>query len=209
MISYRSLKYAAASALLLLFMTACSRPCCNYNVVGPDEFVIDSYRIRQGKLAILEMTGEEIPPLPCDAMEEYQDAIVEDDLLTIALYHPSRKEIQQAFEFINHTVGGFKVTNGEVDLPDIPPVEVEGLTLLEAQRKIQKEIQKHYRDAEVFISYRDRLSRKVDLAGGVSVPVMPADGKVRLYEMLAKARINPRRKLIYELCSSGWRASSR
>jgi len=181
--------------LLMLVSTSCSRPCCNYNVVGPDEFVIDSYRIRQGKMAILEMTGEEIPPLPHDAMIEYQDLIVEDDVLNIVLYHPSRREIQDAFDFINHAVGGFRVVNGKVDLPDIPPVEVEGLTLLEAQEKIQREIQQQYVDAEIFISYQDRLSRKVDLAGNVEIPVMPADGKIRLYEMLSKAKINPRANL--------------
>lgn len=181
--------------LLLTLLSSCSRNCCNYNVVGPDEFVIDSYRIRQGKMSILEMTGEEIPPLPHDAMLEYRDVIVEDDVLNIVLYHPSRREIQEAFDFINHAVGGFRVVEGKVDLPDIPPVEVEGLTLMEAQQKIQIEIRQHYSDAEVFISYHDRLSRKVDLAGNVAVPVMPADGKTRLYEMIAKANINPRANL--------------
>lgn len=180
---------------ILTLLSSCSRPCCNYNVVGPDEFVIDSYRIRQGKMAILEMTGEEIPPLPHDAMIEYRDVIVEDDVLNIVLYHPSRREIQEAFDFINHAVGGFRVVEGKVDLPDIPPVEIEGLTLLEAQQKIQGEIRQHYNDAEVFISYHDRLSRKVDIAGNVSVPVMPADGKTRLYEMISKAKINPRANL--------------
>ena len=180
---------------LIVSFTSCSRPCCDYNVVGPDEFVIDSYRILQGKMAILEMTGEEIPPLPHDAMLEYRDVIVEDDVLNIVLYHPSRREIQEAFDFINHAVGGFRVVEGKVDLPDIPPVEVDGLTLFEAQQKIQAEIRQHYSDAEIFITYHDRLSRKVDIAGNTEVPVMPADGKIRLYEMIAKARINPRANL--------------
>jgi polysaccharide biosynthesis/export protein len=190
------IRTAALFALLLLTtITSCTRPCCDYNVVGPDEFVIDSYRIRQGKMAILEMTGEIIPELPCDAMLEYRDVIVEDDILNIVLYHPSRPEIQKAFDFINHAVGGFRVTEGKVDLPDIPPVIVEGLTLLEAQQRIQSEIQLHYSDAEIFISYHDRLSRKVDIAGNAALSVIPADGKIRLYEVISKAKIHPQANL--------------
>lgn len=168
---------------------SCSRPCCNYHVVGADEFVIDSYRIRQGKLSILEMTGEEIGDLPHDAMTEYQDLISEDDILNIALYHPTRQQIREAFDYINHTVGGFRVVEGKVNLPDIDPVVVEGLSLLQAQEKIKYEIQQQYVDAEIFITYRDRLSRKVELSGNVILSVIAVDGKIRLYEVLAKAKM--------------------
>lgn len=182
-------KYVLAIFCLGL-LASCSRPCCNYNVVGPDEFVTDSYRIRQGKLAILEMVGEEVDYLPHDAMYEYEDTIAEDDILNIALYHPARKELREAFEYINNSVGGFRVTDGTIDLPDIPPVQVVGLTIKEAQAILLEEIQKHYQDAEIFISYKNRLSRKVELAGNVKIPAVPVDGKIRLYEVLAKAGIS-------------------
>ncbi len=175
--------------LLLLAATSCSRPCCNYHIVGPDEFVTDSYRIRQGKLAILEMMGEEVECLSPDTMEEYEDTIGEGDILNIALYHPTRCELREAFEYINLAVGGFRVTDGMVDLPDIPPVKVSGLTVRKAQAALQDEIQKHYQDAEIFIAYKDRLERKVELTGNVSVPSVPVDGKIRLYEVLSKAGI--------------------
>jgi polysaccharide export outer membrane protein len=157
--------------------------------VGPDEFVTDSYCIRQGKLSILEMTGTEVGCLPFDAMCEYQDTIAEGDIFNIALYHPSRKEIREAFEYINFAVGGFRVVNGEIDLPDISPVKVVGLTLSQAQQILQGEIQKHYRDAEIFIVYKDRLQRKVELAGNVRVPAIPVDGKMRLYEVMSIAGV--------------------
>lgn len=165
--------------------------CCEYPVMGADEFVIDSYKIRQGKLAILDMEGIELEPMPCGAMEEYQDTIAEDDLLNIVIYHPSRRDLMEAIQFINQAVGGFKVKNGYVDLPDIPPVLVEGLTLEEARKKLQNEYRSQVNDIEVFVTYQDRLKSKVELTGLVSTPTLPVDGKMRLYEAIAKAHIPP------------------
>src|SRR5947209_6385354 len=93
--------------LLSLLISSCARPYCDYAVMGADEFVCDSYRIRQGKLAILEMEGYDLGDLPQDAMEEYLDMITEDDILNIVVYHPSRKDLMESFQFINNAVGGF------------------------------------------------------------------------------------------------------
>jgi polysaccharide export outer membrane protein len=176
--------------LLLLFLASCSRPCYDYSVAGADEFVIDSYKIRQGKLAILEMEGAEIEELPPCALEEYEDTIEEDDILTIAIYHPSRKDLMESIRFINETVQGFRVVKGQVTLPDIPPVTVAGLTLDQARYKIQEGFCDHIRDVEVFITYRERLRNKVELIGLVEAPVIPVDGKIRLYEVIARAKIS-------------------
>ncbi len=151
---------------------------------------MDSYTIRQGKLAILEMEGIEVEEMPCDAMEEYKDAISEDDLLNIVIYHPKRRDLMESVQFINQAVGGFRVVNGEVNLPDIPPVYVEGLTLDEAKEVLQNEYRKQIQDVELFISYHDRLKSKVELAGLVSTPAIPIDGRIRLFEVLAKAQIS-------------------
>lgn len=172
----------------LLALCACSRPCYKYDVFGADEFVIDSYKIRQGKLAILDMEGIEVADLPCEAMDEYQDVIAEDDILNIAVYHPKRRDVMEAIQFINERVG-FRVNQGKVDLPDIPPIQVAGLTLEEARQVLQDSYQEHIQDIEVFLNYRTRLSRKVELTGAVSVPVIPVDGKIRLYEVLAIAQV--------------------
>ncbi|NGX57758.1 MAG: hypothetical protein K940chlam3_00652 [Chlamydiae bacterium] len=174
--------------ITLAFLTSCTPPCVDYCVEGADEFVIDSYQIRQGKLSILEMEGHCIGELPFDAMLEYEDVVAEDDILNIAVYHPSRRDLMDSINFINQTIG-FKVTNKCVDIPDIPPVYVAGLTLTEAREAIQESYREHIHDIEVFITYKDRLARKVDLAGLVSVPYIPVDGKIRLYEILSKARV--------------------
>lgn len=181
--------------LLMILTVSCTPLSHDYAVMGADEFVIDSYKIRQGKLAILEMEGIEVDDLPCEAMEEYKDVIAEDDILNIAVYHPTRSDLMEAIQFINQTVGGFKVYRGCVDIPDIPSVHVAGLTLEEARDRLQEEFHRHIRDLEVFVTYRDRLSRKVELTGLVQTPTVPVDGKIRLYEVLAKAHIAPQANL--------------
>lgn len=163
--------------------------------MGADEFVIDSYQIRQGKLAILAMEGYEVCELPEDTMDEYVDVVDEDDILSIALFHPSRKDLMESVQFVNQTVGGFRVVEGKVNLPDIPAVQVAGLTLDEARDALQAEFSRQIKDVEVFVTYRDRLTRKVELTGLVKTPTVPVDGKIRLYEVIAKAGIPPQANL--------------
>lgn len=186
---------ATALILGLFIVTGCSTPCYNYTVMGADEFVADSYCIRQGKLAILAMEGKYVGDLPPDAMDEYRDVVAEDDILNIALYHPSRKDLMQSFEFINNTVGGFRVRDGRVDIPDIPSVEVAGLTLDETRDVLQAKFREQIQDVEIFVSYKDRLTRKVELTGMVASATVPVDGKIRLYEVIAKSHIPPNANL--------------
>jgi len=175
----------------MMALVGCSRPPCDYATYGADEFVIDSYKIRQGKLAILEMMGIEVPEIDPDTMREYRDSIAEDDLLNITVYHPSRRDLMESFQFVNHQVGGFRVYQGKVDLPDVPPVEVVGLTLEEAKKRLQERMRDEIKDVELFITYRDRLTRKVEITGLTSTSTIPVDGKIRLYEVCARVHIPP------------------
>lgn len=180
------------SILLLLFActSCCSRTWCEYDLYGADEFVIDSYQIRQGKAAILAMQGIPLEDLPEDAMCEYKDVIAEDDILNIVVYHPNRRDLMESFQFINGAVGGFKVHNGMVNLPDIPPVEVVGLSLEEAKMVLQDTLSQEIKDIEIFVTYRDRLSRKVEITGLTGLSAIPVDGKIRLYEVIAHCHIS-------------------
>lgn len=177
------------SLLLLLGCTSCTTPCCDYAVSGVDEFVTDSYKIRQGKQAILEMEGYEVSELSEDALWEYKDVIDEDDILNIVIYHPTRRDLMETIRFINETVGGFKVLDGLISLPDIPPVYVKGLTLDEARLSLSAAYQVQIQNLEVFVTYRDRLQRKVEITGMTATSTVPVDGKIRLYEVLAKSHI--------------------
>lgn len=177
------------SIIALVLLSACSHPCCEYDVMGADEFVIDSYKIRQGKFAILEMEGIIVDELPEETMLEYQDVISEDDILNIVIYHPKRKDLMDSFKFINESVGGFRVVNGEINLPDIEPICVEGLTLEEARTALQRKFREQIQDIEIFIKYKDRLKKKVELTGMVASAMVPVDGKIRIYETIANAHI--------------------
>lgn len=182
---------------LLFFLTGCENPwpspCC-YDVHRVDEFVCDSYKIRQGKLAILELAGIEVADMPCNALDEYQDLIANDDVLSIEVYHPGRQDLSEMIHTMNRNIG-FPVREGHVTIPDLPPLPVVGMTLEEARLSIQNKYREHVRDIDVFIGYKDRLTHKVDLVGMVKKPCIPVNGKIRLYEILAQAQIPPNANL--------------
>jgi polysaccharide biosynthesis/export protein len=155
---------------------------------GASEFVKDSRKIAEGKFSILEMEGVNFGSLPRDAMEEYEERVSDGDILNIAVYHPSREDLMTAIKNISENIG-FQVTNGQVGLPDLPPLTIQGLTIEEASQKLREMYSREIKDIDVFISYKDRLVRKVELAGMVNKPYVPVDGRMRLYELLSIAHI--------------------
>jgi len=183
----------------LLFLLLAAASCTNppyrgKEVVGADEFVMDSYRIREGKFSILEMEGKAYPLLPIDTLQEYRDTISDGDILQIGIFHPSRNDLSEAVQRISGSIG-FRVSEGSIILPDIGAVEVKGMPLDEARGKIQKCYDEEIQDLQVFISYKERVRKKVELAGLVQVPALPIDGKLRLFEVLATAKVPPEANL--------------
>ncbi len=173
----------------LIFVTGCSNmPYKGKDVLGADEFVMDSYKIREGKFSVLEMQGKEPITLTANLLDPYPDVIQEGDVLCIALFHPSRSDLVSSFAALSQTIG-FRVQGGQVVFPDLDPVTVEGKTLAEAKSIIQKEYQEHIKDIQVFLSFKDRIERKVELAGLVQMPTVPADGRLCLFETLALAKV--------------------
>jgi len=176
--------------IVLLILSSCSSPYMGKDQFGADEFVMDSYKIREGKFSILEMEGKTYEDFDETLLTEYEDQIHEDDVLMVVLYHPRRSDLSQAVQTIGQTIG-FRVTHGQISLPDLPPVAIEGLTLEGARKKIQQSYDHEIKDVEIFLTYRERIARKVELAGLVSIPSVPVDGKIRLFDVLSKARVPP------------------
>lgn len=172
------------------FTAGCSNmPYKGSDVLGADEFVMDSYKIKEGKFSILEMIqGKEMEPLSAELLEPYIDLVHEGDLLRIVLFHPTRSDLVSACSSVNKEMG-FPVVQGKILLPDLQAITVEGLTLDEARLKIQSEYQKEIRDVQVFVTFQDRCERKVELAGLVNMATVPVDGRMRLFELLALARV--------------------
>lgn len=183
------LSLASLILVLLMLLTGCSNaPYTGGDVLGADEFVMDSYRIREGKFSILEMQGCAHEELPEEYLQPYTDIVHEGDLLQISLFHPSRSDLVGAFSALSTSIG-FRVNEGKVILPDLEPIEVQGLTLEEARSKIQSEYQEQIKDIQIFLSFKDRIERKVQLAGLVGIPTIPVDGRMRLFETLAIAKV--------------------
>jgi len=172
----------------LLSLASCNGPYMGKDLCGADEFVLDSYKIREGKFSILEMEGICYEELDETLLDEYKDEIHEDDILLIGLYQPKRPDIAGAVHSIGISIG-YRVVEGQIRLPDLPPITVAGLTLEEARQKIQDFYQEQIRDTEIFITYKDRIARKVELAGLVGMPSIPVDGKIRLFDVLSRARV--------------------
>jgi polysaccharide biosynthesis/export protein len=175
--------------LLLVVLYSCSNPPYKgRDVLGADEFVMDSYRIREGKFCVLQMQGRDFSALDPDLLHEYKDVIHEGDVLHIAIFHPTRTDLVAAVQQIGQTLG-FRVIDGKVQVPDLEAVYVKGFSLNEAKEEIQKRYRQQIKDIEVFISYRDRLERKIELAGLVQTASIPVDGRLRLFEALSIARV--------------------
>lgn len=173
-----------------LFLASCCGPRCGvpYCLQGADEFVIDSYCLRGGKFSILEMEGDCYPCLDPSYLIEYQDIVDENDTLKIAVVNPTRSDLTASVNAVGQTVG-YRVINGSIKLPSLPPIFVKGLTLLETRDKIQSLYNLEVSSTEVFIDYLTRLHSKVELAGAVAVPEIAVNGKMRLYEVLALAHV--------------------
>lgn len=176
--------------LLVGTLAGCNGPYLGKDVFGAEEFVLDSYRIREGKFSILEMEGYCYPDLDETLLDEYPDTLHEDDVLQVALFHPKRGDLAQAVASIGSTIG-YRIVNGAILLPDLPPIVVAGCSLEEARQKIQSCYREEIQDVEVFLAYRERIARKVELAGLVALPNLPVDGKMRLFDALSKARVPP------------------
>jgi polysaccharide biosynthesis/export protein len=176
--------------IFIMCLSSCSNvPYRGKDVLGADEFVMDSYKIREGKFSILEiMQGKDYQPLSADLLEPYTDIIHDGDVLQISLFHPTRTDLIASLSSLSQTVG-FRVQEGKVVLPDLEPIKVQGLTLEQARLKIQGEYQSQIRDVQVFLSYKDRIERKVELAGLVQISTIPVDGRMRLFETLAVAKV--------------------
>jgi len=180
--------------LLLLVCTllaGCSNtPYKGSEVVGADEFVIDSYKIKEGKFSILEMEGEPLMTLDPDLLKEYTNTVENGDVLKVALFHPGRSELTQAVHAIGEEIG-YNVSDAKITLPDLDSIKVAGLKLSEARDKIQEAYDQQIDEIEVFLAFAKRNEKKVELAGMVSQSNIAVNGRLRLFEILAEANVPP------------------
>lgn len=174
---------------LLSFFYACSNPPYQGYQAGVSDFVMDSYKIKEGKFSILEMEGFLNDTLPSELLVEKEDLIQNGDVLNVHLYHPTREDISKSVDIIGAKVG-FIVTNGEIFLPELTSVKIEGLTLIKAKQLLETIYRKEIQEVEVFLSFKERKEKKVELIGEVVNSSVVIDGKTRLFDVLSKAKIS-------------------
>ncbi len=76
--------------------------------------------------------------------------------------------------------------NGNVKIPMVGVIHLEGLTIRDAEALLQKEYSKFYTDPFVNLSYQNKRVIVLGAPGGLVIPLM--DENVRLVEVLALAK---------------------
>ncbi len=174
--------------ILLALLIGCSNPAYRgEDALGAREFVLDSYKISQGKSSILVFEGRPIQPLSSDLLDEYPDTVADGDVLSLRFYHATR--LHELGHLIDISRGGFEVHEGRVTLPEIGDIEVAGKTIVQAQTLLQKAYDKELGGIEVFVTYKERRGARVELAGMTALSHVPVNGKVRLFETLSLAKV--------------------
>jgi len=174
---------------IAISMTGCgNRAYHGEDVVGAHEFVLDSYKIAQGKFSILEMEGDAYEELSAEDFLEYPDLIQEGDNLKLAFFHPTRSDLVSLIDAIDRKIG-FRVNGGSITLPDISDVEIIGLDIKQAKEKIQNAYREKFNDVEVFLEFKNRPENMVQLAGMVQDSQVSVNGRSHLFDVLSQAGV--------------------
>lgn len=176
------------SFAIILFLVGCTPPVYQNTTFDIEEFVMDSQQIAQGKMAILALEEQDSACFS-EHLSPGNDVIINGDELSITLYCPQRPDRVDALEIINGRTG-FRVCEGKINLPHLSSLEVEGLTLNEGKEKIQSAYSEQLSHAQIFINFKKRRERQVQIIGA-GKNMIAVDGRMRLSEVLAKARLHP------------------
>lgn len=177
--------------LLIFFAASCTNPPYKgREVCGADDFVIDSYQIREGKFSILELEGKCFGCLDEELLVAKGDQVGEGDVLNVVLHHPTRKDLTANMDSVGQKVG-YRVCEGKIQLPDLGFIEVGGQTIEQARACIESLYRKEIGDIEIFLSYKERPGKKVELMGLVEHSSVTVGKETRLFEVLSEAKVPP------------------
>lgn len=174
--------------LILFLLSGCTPPVFQNTTFGIDEFTTDSQQIAQGKLAILAWEEEE--SACCPAKQPCgEEIIIEGDELSVILHCPQREDRMHAFEIMDSRVG-FRVCDGKICLPHLSPLTIAGLSLAEGREVIQSAYREQIQDVQIYIHFKKKRARQVQIIG-TEETIIQIDGRMRLSEVLAKAKMPP------------------
>ena len=166
---------------------------CGYrnssNMEGIEDFVLASNQINEGKTAILKMQGKEVEKFDENLLEEKKELIHEDDIINIEIYHPKREDLISSIKTIS-SQNGFLVRDKKIFLPQVKDIKVQEHTIKEAKEKIQNRDLDEIEGIEVFVSFKEKKTNIVEVAGLVNTRIS-IDPKTRLFDVLIKASLPP------------------
>ena len=191
---YSPISFVITSLVLLL--VSCTPPVYEGTIYSIEEFVADSCQIAQREQMIPQPENPHMGTLE-GAFDYYDDAVIDGDELTIALYYPKRQDHVEAFQMINNQTG-FRVCEGKICLPCISSLNVCGMTLREIREEIQNIYRVQFPNVQVFLNFKKQQERQVQIIGA-SNALIAIDGNTRLFEVLAKAGIPPHANLFKSL----------
>lgn len=180
----------------ILILSGCVPHIYEGTTYGIDEFIADSSFIASGQLINLQSNdgcNNDDASLNIDPILDFQDLIIEGDILFVQLYYPERPDHVQAFNLINDQIG-FSVSEGSICLPHLGIVEVIGMPLSQAQEKIQQLYFKELKTGQIFVGFKTRKERQVQIIGS-GTSMVSIKGGARLSEVLAKADLSPHSNL--------------
>lgn len=182
-------------SLLLLSFSACTSPIYQNTTYPLEEFAAESVALQKVTYSPLAQTDDSSLS---QKKENNHNPIGEGDILSISLWSATRKDKIEMFETISKG-NGFKVMNGKVFLPGIPPVEVEGLCINEAKEKLTALYRKDINDAKIYIHFKEQKKQLIYLVGARN-PIVPVHGEMPLYEVLARGQIPAHANLYKSYC---------
>jgi len=174
--------------LLLFFLSGCVAPVYENTTFDIEEFKKDSQQISEGKFAILALEKDEIADCP-PSRDLSDDIVIDGDELSITLHYPRRPDRVESLEIINAR-SGFPVCDGAICLPHLGSIQIGGYNLNEVQETIELAYQEQLPHARIFVNFKKKRERIVQIIGA-AVPTVVVDGRIRLSEVLAKARLSP------------------
>jgi len=175
-------KFIKNFCLIVFLLTGCSERITDMQ--GLEQFTFDSQIIDENNCATYEMYSHKTEKLNPKLLKENKELVQEEDILDVEIYHPSRHDLVSEMNNISQSKG-FEIRDGMIFLPNLDYVEVVNLTLKETKEKIQKRYQKELKDIEVFVSFKKRKIKKIEIIG-VDNKEIQIGSNTRLFDVLAK-----------------------
>lgn len=142
---------------------------------GVDTFILDSYRIQEGRHAIFELLGTKESPLAESDLLEQEETIEENDCIELLSDHEKLSEL------------ALEVIDGNLAIPSLGTIAVKHLTLLEAKEKILSFFPKA---PKLELSFREKALHSIRLLGAVEKKEIKISSNTRLLDVLLEAHLS-------------------